>query len=747
MAYGLWLYKEIVNDTGKKTRLEIEKRDYTGQSYEITALSGDIVLSIDAGSATDPIVKSNLSFSIIDTAQVTYSDFFTPDATLYKVKMYDVSGQTQTIRWTGYITPDSFGEPLTYRGQINLTARDNLGYLNDLEFDYNNATSESYASIKNIVNAAIAKIGGMSVVCNVAKKATTQAGGTYDNIEDAIVSTYNMLGDTWGNVVSELLRGIGCQLRYIDGNTFAVYDIEVLSNSATFTAQQVRFLEQSGYREIQPAWKNAVFNQDYGLLTKFNFKYPSSFSGDIQRVYGSGVSAQTFLMHGVTDEWTVHNNNVQWGLYSPADGITNGDTNALYVPFLDMDDEDRPDIYVEKGIELNKTEVPVTISFAVTPVRFKGVRNISSVWKGLDRGQTSYLTGTEYNTVLFNVVFYGDNGSVYYMRNAWEEWGALEDDDKMMSVGFIYDLRNQEDVKAEISCRSFPTSGRLAIRFYPPKGKYNVLINRVQTDIVCDFNLCTKIRDIALVIEINDTEDERGIITRSGSNAAKSGRSRQGNINAAHNITGGEDYIYGQTPKQTYGITYYKGGIYKNNTAHTPYSHFKRNSGASEVDNLLDLIGRETIQYHKKSWDILSGTVQVVDRTSVMRFGTFMYGGKRYLPISAALNLLANQMSVTSMLEIENYVEEAGITFSDYVGKSSARKSGSGGGSSSGLGYTAWGNITGNIDNQADLKDKLDERPTSEDVKKFSVSFSPNPSPEEGEFVIVLTNDDSSGGS
>ena len=84
--YGKWLYKEISTEYGA-CKVEIYRKNYTGVSIEIGALAADS-LSIaleNLGSITDPIGKSVCSFSIIDTDQVEYDDFFTPDATALKV--------------------------------------------------------------------------------------------------------------------------------------------------------------------------------------------------------------------------------------------------------------------------------------------------------------------------------------------------------------------------------------------------------------------------------------------------------------------------------------------------------------------------------------------------------------------------------------------------------------------------------------------------------------------------------------
>lgn len=58
-------------------------------------------------------------------------------------------------------------------------------------------------------------------------------------------------------------------------------------------------------------------------------------------------------------------------------------------------------------------------------------------------------------------------------------------------------------------------------------------------------------------------------------------------------------------------------------------------------------------------------------------------------------------------------------------------------------GGARWGSITGDIESQGDLKEKLDERPTSELFKRLTGSFvTPPPASEmqEGDICFILTN-------
>jgi len=132
MAYGLYLYKEVETLGGNTARLEIFQKDFTGSALEIDAIqSWKLVMDNQGGDLAEPIIKTSMKISIINTNQINYDVFFTPDATKFKV-IYKLNGTTE---WTGYLTPDSFIENLTYRDTIALTARDNIGMLEQIQYD------------------------------------------------------------------------------------------------------------------------------------------------------------------------------------------------------------------------------------------------------------------------------------------------------------------------------------------------------------------------------------------------------------------------------------------------------------------------------------------------------------------------------------------------------------------------------------------------------------------------------------
>ena len=90
---------------------------------EFSSSPFSITLEGEGDAIYRPVIKSYLSINSIDKDQFDYTQFFTSDAFGFRVFLL-----RNCVRlWSGYITPDSFGQDLQYRSTINLVARDNIG--------------------------------------------------------------------------------------------------------------------------------------------------------------------------------------------------------------------------------------------------------------------------------------------------------------------------------------------------------------------------------------------------------------------------------------------------------------------------------------------------------------------------------------------------------------------------------------------------------------------------------------------
>lgn len=133
-------------------RFEIHDRDFSGNASEIPHM-GSIPLSITWGNsgdrATEAIKKTSLKFSIVKEDGIDYSFFYTSDAKKYRVVVS--SGQ---LNWQGYIAQDSYFEDLIYKGEIAITAIDNLSYLESSKF-----TLTGFQKVQDIIAHCVSDTG------------------------------------------------------------------------------------------------------------------------------------------------------------------------------------------------------------------------------------------------------------------------------------------------------------------------------------------------------------------------------------------------------------------------------------------------------------------------------------------------------------------------------------------------------------------------------------------------------------
>lgn len=283
-TYGLKYTADFRNTRGQDYRLRIYRRDYTGGSKTIGYLAG-CALEVQGaqGRVIDPVVKTQLRFSVVDawdkaeTATAKYGDwqeFYTPDATLYKVVLYSLSGAgTATEMWSGYVTPDSWQEDLDYRGIITVTARDNVGHLKDFPFVADGVATpdeNGLVEIRNLFTRA------MQVIDFPMDYYLESAGsGQYsadvpctedgDYLTEALVNASLFDGMDWYEVLEQTLDSIGYAFRYVGRNRCVVESLRNLPKVGHYSeatgSQAMEFY--GGNVELDPAVKKIEEEQDY----------------------------------------------------------------------------------------------------------------------------------------------------------------------------------------------------------------------------------------------------------------------------------------------------------------------------------------------------------------------------------------------------------------------------------------------------------------------------------------------------
>jgi hypothetical protein len=612
MAYGLWLHKEVQGKDGL-VRLEIKKKEYNGESIEIDALIKDsITLSMDGTEITDPIIGTSLSFSIADTEQIDTSLFFTPDATMYEVMLY-VAG---VKIWDGFLTPDSYQENLAYRDVITLTARDNLGRLNDFIF----ANAQGIVSISSLLPTLLQEVGVViDYAWHTKKKSTASADiSDYNSIFYSYVNTDYFIGKTYRDILEEILLSIGCQLRYTYtdsmGYHLGIYDISQLP---TIDSVGAIFIEKSGLKEIRPAWKEITITQQYQLIESF---YRGQFS---QQMCNDNTEFTVFDPAVANPEYWRQSSDSAIMLANPwgwtDDTIFKKDlyddyNNHIYIPVIKVDKEnDIPTAqeYIAYHQIVPKAERGVSIQLM-----------INNSLRAYD-GALDFIVGSFQMRYRFNVVL-KTSEKEYFLRDYWV------DDNPSDFLEFDLEHRQgrntNKDQQIDIIINNIPEDGEIELRIYQPITISNDVIGA---------NGYALIKDIQMSYNIE-----------------MSGQSSRVEINKKHNIKSSLDLPYGQVPVLRGGYLSFANGFFASNGK--ALTSWKLTPDNIISYNLLELVAREHIHFNKDNYTILSGTM-IGDDARVSLANNITYKGKKYAIISASHSIISGTLNVTKMQEVTPY--------------------------------------------------------------------------------------------
>lgn len=263
VAHRLAYYKEIVTH-GSAVRLNIYRKT---PLYPLVEEIGDVLVSLSygiqgSGEAVDePIQKTSLEFSLADAPERNtqkvrwggWETFYTPDATGYKVELL-IDG---VVRWTGFITPDSWEEDLSWHAPVTITARDNWGRLQDFMFDHA-GDADNLISVADLLMAAAQKAEvAMEVVIN-----EDVAWPLCDDIPlySHMVNVRAFEDRTWWDALYDTLGSLGLVLTYGDNNRFVLSPLR--SRVDKGEGKEFKFVA-SGHRSLAPAVREIVETQTF----------------------------------------------------------------------------------------------------------------------------------------------------------------------------------------------------------------------------------------------------------------------------------------------------------------------------------------------------------------------------------------------------------------------------------------------------------------------------------------------------
>ena len=657
--YGLWLYKELKTEYGF-AKVEVFRKGYTASAIEIGALVGDsLTLALEnLSSITDPIGKSVCSFEIYDTNQVEYDDLFTPDATAYKVVVSTkLDGGNYTTRWSGYVTPDFFAESLSYRTPISISARDNIGYLNDVDFDLDVAT----ITVRELIVAAFNRIAEdypMSLVFETTKQ--TEEGIL---AIDATISTALLKDKSWYDAIETILHDLGMQMRWVDNNTIAVLDVSQLGEK--FGLQKFNFIDKSGYREILPAWRELNQKQDYGLRENFfegwlknnALAFVKSQSVKLPIPIGqAGAGSSATMKYYAPNNWGVAGNtytiNTEDFAYLGAYGqATTPFGKRIYFTGVDKADTTIAQNYMSWRQNVYKSNDRMQITFKAfnsllgtshnspdTLLAYNPAERFLGINLGLTTGDYIQL-GLKVN------LFLHVGTKTYIMRETWEEISGAETSSLYFVLDKMGDISGDNIPKEQeisIGIGNIPASGQLELRIYG-------FTLEDKKNLQEDAKLATYdwLRMVSYIDDVTYSYAESN---------KKTGVVSGVEIASLHNIKASEDYTFGQITLFSGGINAYAGGLYKANG--DELVGFRRDASSTTYP-LLELVGREIIHFNKKNYTKLSGTAKNLAAEPLMFNKLLVYKGKNYLPYACSLDVISNTMNITTMQEVEPYATQS----------------------------------------------------------------------------------------
>lgn len=292
--YYLKYFADAKDQQGHYVRVEVHSKTYDSNApYRMWGLT-QLNLNVQGGTdkIDSPIIKTSLSFSLVEPPTPSYdydtdgyhqkrggwSEFFTPQSDAYKVVLKTCSTYGNwAIRWSGYITPDSWQESLDGYDSVTIVARDNLGHLQDFDFDATG--TNGLISIQNLINQAMAKLNlpmnytirdydNQSERCLYFED---EEGGD-NKITSACINVSLFEGKSWYEALETTLESIGWVCRWVDHNVLAFMPLRNMPLMAYTdgTDQPHQYLEfyNGGTRTLDPAYKEIKEEIDYDQKEK-----------------------------------------------------------------------------------------------------------------------------------------------------------------------------------------------------------------------------------------------------------------------------------------------------------------------------------------------------------------------------------------------------------------------------------------------------------------------------------------------
>jgi hypothetical protein len=641
--YNLYEYKEITAKWGT-ARLNIYQK-HTGLVPRVQKI-GDVLAALNFGiqgadeAVDSPIQKTSLEFALVDAPERNkvneawggWESFFTSDATAYKVELV-VNG---AVRWTGFITPDSWEEDLSYHAPVSIIARDNWGRLNDFMFDHE-GNADNLISVADLLFAAKEKAG---VVMDV--EIDTDAEWPECNgvaLYEHFVNVRAFEDRTWWDALSDTLASLGIVLQYEDYNTFKLRPLRARVNKET--TKNFAFVA-SAHRSLAPAVKEIVEKQTYEFsedminapeLTIADFASGATYPFTTQP-YGTTEKMMPVFSLKSGRFWkqsagTYYNLLCQFN-YLPRendDEVRLQDSKTLFLACNPGTASDYSTAQTKmRGVycDLNMTRMRAQISFkAGTPVRLYG--------ESYNTGTAPYseqFTSPAISSIYMRVTFTPVSGAPKSFNGTkWVSGTAPCTITPPTSEGAVYEH------EFTIPSADIDQPGVLHIEFFC--GKYIILGDYEPTD--ADGNgMYMPVVDLKMT-PMWETEAENKVTTK---------------YNESNNIIIERNPAIGCLNFDTMSPQEVLNGVYSPETGCPAARVWSMSDGDLETQ-LPVLIHQQLLAYHSKPNNVLTGTMVTEGLPS---FGClWRWRGKEHLLLSGRINLATGHLDGATLREFIRY--------------------------------------------------------------------------------------------
>ena len=614
MAYGLFLYKEIINQGDRLVRIEIYQEGYVGASMEIEALqSATLVMDNQGEDLNSPIIKSSMNLTLVNTNQFNYEVFFTPDATKFKV-VYKLDGVTE---WTGYLTPDSYTENLAFRDTISLVARDNIGLLEKTKYlPLNN----EIVKIGDFVASAMNIISFPFTITWESLKTDSENV----NIKERYVRLYQLSGEkTYYEILESLLSSLALQMRYVGGNEFKIVDI---NNFHSFGSNEsFIFINGSGQREIIPAIATATIKQDYQKVENAYFVKWQEVMFDFVGEY-EAQGGLIFPVHKLNIN-SIWKTNGEPYVYNPFYYKVN--PNWLYITGV-YDEGSYPTQFTKYfyyDIPINKTYSDTSLKFSILGGLYNPypVNQISLAGSINIRCRVLLISG----------------GATYNLKSfGWVNFNPSDPEFIEFTISASKDFQ-----ELSVNITQVPSDGVLRLIIYPYELPSLTPLD-IEANYITDLGRIIAALPIRKVTLVGDT----------GQSALN--QDYKCTIDTKSNVDLPIEIIWSEVPENRGDGWSFNGGLYKPNISgdYKATTGWKWNNGT--IFNLRELCARQIIHNHLGARNKLSGQIVKNENKSSKLHFNGVYSSESvagdYILNYAALNLLSEEMQV-EFWEVRDY--------------------------------------------------------------------------------------------